>query len=109
MAGVKRRLDEQKLTPAGAPSVAEFLDLVALGTVADLVPLDSNNRVLVSQGLKRIRSGRCVAGISALLEIASRRSAEMTASDLAFAVAPRLNAAGRIDDMSIGIPMPARG
>jgi single-stranded-DNA-specific exonuclease len=103
MAGVKRRLDEQKLTPAGAPSVAEFLDLVALGTVADLVPLDSNNRVLVSQGLKRIRSGRCVAGISALLQIASRRSAEMTASDLAFAVAPRLNAAGRIDDMSIGI------
>jgi single-stranded-DNA-specific exonuclease len=103
MAAVKRRLDEQKLTSPGAPGVAEFLDLVALGTVADLVPLDTNNRVLVSQGLKRIRSGRCVAGISALLEIAARRSADLTASDLAFAVAPRLNAAGRIDDMSIGI------
>lgn len=103
MAGVKRRLDEQRLTPPGAPGVAEFLDLVALGTVADVVPLDLNNRVLVSQGLKRIRSGRCVAGIRALLEIAARPAADLTASDLAFAVAPRLNAAGRIDDMSIGI------
>jgi single-stranded-DNA-specific exonuclease len=103
MAAVKRRLDTERLTPSGAPGVAEFLDLVALGTVADLVPLDVNNRVLVSQGLKRIRSGRCVSGISALLDIASRRSADLTASDLAFAVAPRLNAAGRIDDMSIGI------
>jgi single-stranded-DNA-specific exonuclease len=103
MAAVKRRLDEQKLTPSGAPGVAEFLDLVALGTVADLVPLDANNRILVSQGLKRIRSGRCVPGISALLEIAARRGADLTAADLAFAVAPRLNAAGRIDDMSIGI------
>jgi single-stranded-DNA-specific exonuclease len=103
MAAVKRRLDEQKLTPAGAPNVAEFLDLVALGTVADVVPLDANNRILVSQGLKRIRSGRCVPGIAALLEIASRRSSDLIAADLAFAVAPRLNAAGRIDDMSIGI------
>jgi single-stranded-DNA-specific exonuclease len=103
MAAVKRRLDEQKLTPAGAPNVAEFLDLVALGTVADVVPLDVNNRILVSQGLKRIRSGRCVPGIAALLEIASRRSADLIAADLGFAVAPRLNAAGRIDDMSIGI------
>jgi single-stranded-DNA-specific exonuclease len=103
MAAVKRRLDEQKLTPAGAPGVSQFLDLVALGTVADLVPLDANNRVLVSQGLRRIRCGRCVPGISALLAIAARASADLTASDLAFAVAPRLNAAGRIDDMSIGI------
>jgi single-stranded-DNA-specific exonuclease len=103
MAAVKRRLDEQKLTPAGAPNVSQFLDLVALGTVADLVPLDTNNRVLVSQGLKRIRAGRCVPGIVALLAIASRDSSDMTASDLGFAVAPRLNAAGRIDDMSIGI------
>jgi single-stranded-DNA-specific exonuclease len=103
MAAVKRRLDEQKLTPAGAPAVTEFLDLVALGTVADLVPLDINNRILVSQGLRRIRSGRCVPGISALLEIASRARADLIAADLAFAVAPRLNAAGRIDDMSIGI------
>jgi single-stranded-DNA-specific exonuclease len=103
MAAVKRRLDEQKLTPARAPSVSQFLDLVALGTVADLVPLDMNNRVLVSQGLRRIRAGRCVPGIVALLAIAARDSSDLTASDLGFAVAPRLNAAGRIDDMSIGI------
>jgi single-stranded-DNA-specific exonuclease len=103
LAAVRRRLDAQKLTPAGAPNVAEFLDLVALGTVADVVPLDSNNRVLVSQGLKRIRAGRCVAGIRALLELAGRRANDLTAADLAFAVAPRLNAAGRMDDMTIGI------
>jgi single-stranded-DNA-specific exonuclease len=103
MAAVKRRLDEQKLTPSAAPSVAQFLDLVALGTVADLVPLDANNRVLVSQGLRRIRSGRCIPGITSLLDIASRDRDNLTATDLAFAVAPRLNAAGRIDDMSIGI------
>jgi len=103
MAALKRRLDEQKLTPAGTPGVAELLDLVSLGTVADVVPLDRNNRILVSQGLKRIRAGRCVPGITALLEIAQRRDGDLTAADLAFAVAPRLNAAGRIDDMSIGI------
>jgi single-stranded-DNA-specific exonuclease len=103
LAAVKRRLDEQGSLPAGTPGVAEFLDLVALGTVADVVPLDANNRVLVSQGLKRIRAGRCVPGITALLNIAARRGSDLTASDLAFAVAPRLNAAGRIDDMSIGI------
>jgi single-stranded-DNA-specific exonuclease len=103
MAAVRRRLDAEKLTPPGAPSVAEFLDLVALGTVADVVPLDSNNRVLVSQGLKRIRASRCVAGIRALLDLAGRRANDLTATDLAFAVAPRLNAAGRMDDMTIGI------
>jgi single-stranded-DNA-specific exonuclease len=103
MAAVRRHLDASQLTPPGAPRVAEFLDLVALGTVADVVPLDSNNRVLVAQGLKRIRAGRCVAGIRALLELAGRRTAELTATDLAFAVAPRLNAAGRMDDMTIGI------
>jgi single-stranded-DNA-specific exonuclease len=83
--------------------LATLLDLVALGTVADVVPLDANNRVLVVQGLRRIRAGRCVAGIRALLELAQRPRAELTAADLAFAVAPRLNAAGRIDDMTIGI------
>ena len=83
--------------------LATLLDLVALGTVADVVPLDANNRVLVVQGLRRIRAGRCVAGIRALLELAQRPRAQLTAADLAFAVAPRLNAAGRIDDMSIGI------
>jgi single-stranded-DNA-specific exonuclease len=93
LAALKRTLDERHCAPAGAPAVTEFLDLVALGTVADLVPLDANNRVLVAQGLRRIRAGRCVAGITALLEIARRRRVDLTASDLGFAVAPRLNAA----------------
>ena len=83
--------------------VAELLDLVALGTVADVVPLDRNNRVLVAQGLRRIRAGRCVPGIRALLESAGRVCGDITASDLGFAVAPRLNAAGRLTDMSVGI------
>lgn len=82
---------------------AELLDLVALGTVADVVPLDRNNRILVSQGLRRIRAGRCVPGIRALLESAGRRAEQITAADLGFAVAPRLNAAGRLADMSVGI------
>ena len=103
MAALKRRLDEARLTPPGAPGAAEFLDLVALGTVADLVPLDPNNRVLVAQGLKRIRAGRCAAGIRALLEIAGRPLEGLVATDLGFAVAPRLNAAGRLDDMTVGI------
>ncbi len=103
MAALKRRMDERGLTPAGAAGVAPLLDLVALGTVADVVPLDANNRVLVSQGLKRIRAGRCVPGIRALLNLAERSLPQLTAADLAFGVAPRLNAAGRIADMSIGI------
>ena len=82
---------------------AELLDLVALGTVADVVPLDRNNRILVAQGLRRIRAGRCVPGIRALLESAGRRLEQLTAADLGFAVAPRLNAAGRLTDMSVGI------
>lgn len=82
---------------------ADLLDLVALGTVADMVPLDKNNRVLVAQGLRRIRAGRCVPGIRALLEQSGRRLAQLTAADLGFGVAPRLNAAGRLTDMSIGI------
>jgi len=82
---------------------ADYLDLVALGTVADMVPLDRNNRILVSQGIKRIRAGRCVAGIRALLESAGRDRELLTAADLGFAVAPRLNAAGRLTDMSVGI------
>ena len=82
--------------------VADLLDLVALGTVADVVPLDRNNRILVSQGLRRICAGRCVPGIRALLQSAGRGQ-EVTAADLGFAVAPRLNAAGRLTDMSVGI------
>ena len=82
---------------------ADYLDLVALGTVADMVPLDRNNRILVSHGIKRIRAGRCVAGIRALLESAGRNREVLSAADLGFAVAPRLNAAGRLTDMSVGI------
>ncbi len=82
---------------------ADLLDLVALGTVADVVPLDRNNRVLVEQGLRRIRVQRCVPGIRALLELGFRKIDQACAADLGFAVAPRLNAAGRLDDMSIGI------
>ena len=82
---------------------ARYLDLVALGTVADVVPLDQNNRILVSQGLSRISSRQCCAGISALLEVAGRDKQDLTANDLGFAVAPRLNAAGRLEDMSVGI------
>ncbi|MCB1690026.1 MAG: single-stranded-DNA-specific exonuclease RecJ [Halioglobus sp.] len=84
-------------------NLAQYLDLVALGTVADVVPLDRNNRIMVAEGLRRIRSGHCRPGILALLEVASRQRASVVASDLGFAVAPRINAAGRLEDMSIGI------
>ena len=84
-------------------NLAQYLDLVALGTVADVVPLDRNNRILVAEGLRRIRGGQCRPGILALLEVASRQCASVVASDLGFAVAPRINAAGRLEDMSIGI------
>ena len=85
------------------PKLADLLDLLALGTVADVVALDRNNRILVSEGLRRIRAGRTRPGITSLLEIAGRSSARLTASDLGFSVGPRLNAAGRLDDMSTGI------
>jgi single-stranded-DNA-specific exonuclease len=85
------------------PNLAGYLDLVALGTVADLVPLDSNNRILVQQGLQRIRAGQCRPGIRALLEVAGRNPGRVVAADFGFAVGPRLNAAGRLDDMSQGI------
>jgi len=88
---------------ANRPNLAAYLDLVALGTVADLVPLDRNNRILVQQGLQRIRAGKCRPGIQALLEIAGRNINRVIASDFGFAVGPRLNAAGRLDDMSLGI------
>ena len=85
------------------PNMADLLDIVALGTVADVVSLDKNNRILVHQGLRRIRAEKCVPGIKALLTIAKRDLKKIAAVDLGFAVAPRLNAAGRLDDMSIGI------
>jgi single-stranded-DNA-specific exonuclease len=85
------------------PNLAEYLDLVALGTIADLVPLDRNNRVLVHQGIQRIRAGCCRPGIRALLEVAGRSPARLVSADFGYAVGPRLNAAGRLDDMSLGI------
>lgn len=85
------------------PMMANFLDLVALGTVADVVPLDQNNRVLVEQGLRRIRAGRSRPGINALLRVANRNAKKLVSADLGFAIGPRLNAAGRLDDMSLGI------
>jgi single-stranded-DNA-specific exonuclease len=85
------------------PNMSALLDLVALGTVADVVPLDHNNRILVHQGLRRIRAGKCVPGITALLELTGRKTTHLVASDLGFVVGPRLNAAGRLDDMSLGI------
>jgi len=85
------------------PNMADFLDLVALGTIADVVSLDQNNRILVYQGLSRIRQGKCRPGIKALVEISGRELSRLKAQDLGFAVAPRLNAAGRLDDMSLGI------
>lgn len=103
LAALQRELQREGSLPPGAPPLGQFLDLVALGTVADVVFLDANNRILVAQGLQRIRARRCVPGILALLELAQREPDRITASDLGFSVAPRLNAAGRLDDMSIGI------
>ena len=86
-----------------APNIAELLDLVALGSVADVVPLDANNRILVHQGLERIRAGRARPGLKAILEVARRDHTKITSTDLGFILGPRLNAAGRLDDMSLGI------
>ena len=85
------------------PNMAQFLDLVTLGTIADVVALDKNNRILINQGLNRIRQGLCRPGIIALIEIAGRNFQKLTETDLGYTVAPRLNAAGRLDDMSLGI------
>ncbi|MFL9610232.1 single-stranded-DNA-specific exonuclease RecJ [Methylobacillus sp. Pita2] len=85
------------------PNLTELLDLVALGTVADLVRLDDNNRILVEQGLRRIRAGKCSPGVLALFEVAGRGHAKASPQDLGFSIGPRLNAAGRLDDMTLGI------
>ncbi|MFZ7283021.1 single-stranded-DNA-specific exonuclease RecJ [Avibacterium avium] len=87
------------------PNFTELLDLVALGTIADVVPLDQNNRILAYQGLQRIRAGHCRYGIQALAEVANRDMSRFSASDLGFAIAPRLNAAGRLDNMSVGVEL----
>ncbi len=87
------------------PRLAELLDLVALGTVADIVPLDANNRILVYQGIRRIRAGQCRQGIRALLEVSKLNARQLVASDLGFSLGPRLNAAGRLEDMSMGVAL----
>lgn len=106
MAALRTHLQQsQWFTRTGItpPNVADYLDLVALGTVADVVPLDANNRILVHQGLQRIRAGRCRPGIRALCEVAKREPHQLTATDLGFFLGPRLNAVGRLDDMSLGV------
>ena len=94
---------EQQGQKAASRIPANYLDLVALGTVADVVPLDHNNRILVEQGIQRMRAGKTVSGITALLQQAGRQVRRTVSTDLGFAVGPRLNAAGRLDDMSLGI------
>jgi single-stranded-DNA-specific exonuclease len=100
---LRARLHEQGAFGEAKPDLSSLLDLVALGTVADLVPLDFNNRVLVEAGLQRMRSGRACAGITALVEAGKRSLATLCSSDLGFAVGPRLNAAGRLEDMRLGV------
>ncbi|MCF6299708.1 MAG: single-stranded-DNA-specific exonuclease RecJ [Proteobacteria bacterium] len=92
--------EQKKLT---VPVMARFLDLVALGTIADVVKLDANNRIMVSAGLKQISQGKTVVGIKAILQLAGRKTSDIDANTIAFVLAPRLNAAGRLEDMSIGI------
>ncbi len=104
MAAVRSELTRRDwFATSKAPNLGRFLDLVALGTVADLVPLDANNRRLVATGLKHIRNKRCCAGISALFRVANRDRARAQSSDLGFFIGPRLNAAGRLEDISVGI------
>ncbi|CAA6824916.1 MAG: Single-stranded-DNA-specific exonuclease RecJ (EC [uncultured Thiotrichaceae bacterium] len=108
MLALKKRLSEQgyfskhAITP---PNLLSLLDLVALGTIADVVPLDKNNRILVAQGLQRIRAQQACAGVLALFQIAGKNSQRAVTSDIGFACGPRLNAAGRLDDMSMGIEL----
>jgi single-stranded-DNA-specific exonuclease len=92
-----------RLYPCDRPDLASLLDLVALGSVADLVPLDANNRALVEGGLRRMRAGRACAGVAALFEVSGRDIRNAVAADLGYAIAPRINAAGRLEDMTIGV------
>lgn len=106
MSALKNVLEQQDyFTKLGwpVPNMAQFLDIVAVGTVADVVPLDGNNRILVHQGIQRIRSGKTRPGILALLNVTSRNHRRCSTSDIGFAIGPRLNAAGRLEDMSRGI------
>lgn len=85
------------------PNLASCLDLVAIGTVADLVPLDFHNRLLVNEGLRRMRAGHCSAGIQSLIEISNKQLTHVTSTDIGFAIAPKINAAGRLEDMTSGV------
>ena len=101
---LRRRLREAGAFAAGQePDLPQLLDLVAVGTVADLVPLDTNNRAMVAAGLRRLRAGRGCAGLRALIEVARRSEDALTAADIGFALGPRINAAGRLEDMALGI------
>jgi len=98
-------LRERGMLNGTEPDLAELLDLVAVGTVADLVPLDANNRALVLAGLRRLRQGKGCVGLRALIQACGRDEARLAASDIGFALAPRLNAAGRLEDMALGIEL----
>ena len=100
---LRRHLRDAGAFAQGEPDLSSLLDLVAVGTVADLVVLDFNNRLLVSAGLRRLRQGQCQPGLRALAELAGKDLAQLTASDIGFGIAPRLNAAGRLEDMALGI------
>jgi single-stranded-DNA-specific exonuclease len=100
---LRQKLREQAAPASGEADLSTLLDLVAVGTIADLVPLDINNRALVGAGLRRLRAGQGCAGLRALIEVSGREATRLTAADIGFAIAPRLNAAGRLEDMAIGI------
>lgn len=100
---LRKHLRDQGRFAGGEPDLSELLDLVAVGTVADLVPLDANNRALVGAGLRRLRAGQACAGLRALVEVAQRDPSRLTASDIGYAIGPRINAAGRLEDMALGI------
>ena len=103
LVALRRRLRENGLIDTPGPDLASLLDLVAVGTVADLVPLDTNNRALVAAGLRRLRAGQGCAGLQALIEVAQRDPARLTSADIGYAIGPRINAAGRLEDMALGI------
>jgi single-stranded-DNA-specific exonuclease len=100
---LRRRLRDEGRFTGEPPDLTVLLDLVAVGTVADLVPLDVNNRALVAAGLRRLRAGRGCAGLRALIEVSKRSEAALTSTDIGYALAPRINAAGRLEDMTLGI------
>ena len=100
---LRRHLRDAGRFSADPPDLSVLLDLVAVGTVADLVPLDANNRILVAAGLRRLRAGRGCAGLQALIEVSRKQAATLTTSDIGFSMAPRINAAGRLEDMALGI------